>query len=99
MVGQAAVEYALAGKTGLMATIERVSKEPYQSAAGEIALEKVANLERKLPSEWINAEGNFVKEEFIRYARPLIEGEVEIPMLDGLPAYVRLDLSRGNIVL
>ena len=97
MVGRTAVDYALAGKTGLMVTIERASEEPYRSLAGEIELEKVANIARKLPLEWINAEGNFVKEEFIRYARPLIEGEVEIPMADGLPAYVRLDVARGRV--
>jgi len=97
MVGQAAVEYALAGKTGLMATIERISADPYRSFAGEIELEKVANIARKLPLEWINEEGNYITEDFIRYARPLIEGEVEIPMQDGLPAYVRLDMARGRV--
>ena len=97
MVGQAAVEYALAGKTGLMVTIKRVSDEPYHSVCGEIALEKAANIEKKLPSEWISDAGNFVKEEFIRYARPLIEGEVRIPMESGLPAYVRLDMERGRV--
>jgi 6-phosphofructokinase 1 len=97
MVGKAAVDYALAGKTGLMVTIERVCDNPYHSILGEIALEKVANIEKKLPAEWINAEGNFVKEEFIHYARPLIEGEVEMPMENGLPAYVRLDMEHGRV--
>ena len=97
MVGQAAVEYALAGKSGLMVTIERTTDEPYNSAAGEIGLEKVANIERKLPREWINAAGNYVKDNFIRYARPLIEGEVTLPMQNGLPAYARLDFERGRV--
>ena len=99
MAGKAAVNYALAGKTGQMITIERVSDEPYNSAAGEVALEKVANIERKLPLQWINSEGNYVNQAFINYARPLIEGEVSIPMENGLPAYVRLNVEQGRVEL
>jgi 6-phosphofructokinase 1 len=97
MAGQAAVEYALAGKSGLMVTLERVCDEPYRCVPGEIALEKVANIEKKLPLAWINETGDYVTAEFLRYARPLLEGEVEIPMQDGLPAYVRLDAERGRV--
>ncbi|MCL1816338.1 MAG: 6-phosphofructokinase [Clostridiales bacterium] len=96
-VGKAAVEYAIKGHSGLMVSIERISSQPYQSIMGQIPLEKVANIEKKLPLEWINTEGNFVKDDFMRYANPLIEGEVEIPMQNGLPAYVSLDKSRGCI--
>ena len=33
---------------------------------------------------------DFVIEELIRYAAPLIRGEVEVPIENGLPKYVRL---------
>ncbi|MCL1975633.1 MAG: 6-phosphofructokinase [Firmicutes bacterium] len=99
MTGQAAVMYALAGKSRLMVTINRLSQEPYSSAAGEIGLEKTANIERKLPLEWINKKGNYITNEFISYARPLIEGEVDIPIQNGLPDYVKLDMNKGKVML
>jgi hypothetical protein len=51
---------------------------------------EVANAEKPVPREWINERGNFVTEEFIRYVTPLIQGEVEVPIENGLPKYVRL---------
>ena len=96
-VGQQAVRSALAGKSGLMITLERISDDPYQWACGEIPLDKVANIEKRIPLEWINAEHNYVTEDFLRYCRPLVEGEVAIPMVNGLPDYVRLDLSLGRL--
>ncbi|MCR4963773.1 MAG: 6-phosphofructokinase [Firmicutes bacterium] len=97
LAGKTAVEYALAGKSGLMVTFERQSDEPYQIRMGQTSLANVANVEKKIPLDWINAEGNYVTEDFIRYARPLIQGEVQMPMKDGLPDYVRIDLNRGRL--
>ena len=46
--------------------------------------------EKTVPTEWINAEGNFVTEDFINYALPLIKGESEAVYEDGLPRYAKL---------
>ena len=97
MVGKTAVEYALAGKNGLMVTIERKSDLPYSSICGEIELSKVANVEKKLPLSWINEEHNYITDDFIKYARPLIDGVPDLPMKDGLPDYVRLDMNKGRL--
>ena len=97
LVGKTAVRYALADKSGVMVTLDRVSDTPYHCECGEVGLEKVANIEQKIPLSWINQAGNYVLDEFIQYARPLIEGEVAIPMENGLPDYIRLDLKRGHI--
>ncbi|MDO4581053.1 MAG: 6-phosphofructokinase [Bacillota bacterium] len=97
MAGKTAVEYALAGKSGVMVTLQRASDDPYRCVCSEVELDKVANIEQKLPVEWINEQHNYVTDEFIRYARPLIEGEVAIPMKHGLPNYVRLDFSKGRV--
>ena len=94
--GETAVQYALAGKTGVMVTLERQNQSPYRCGCGEIGLDKVANQEKDVPLEWINDQHNFVLPPFIEYARPLIEGEVAMPMRDGLPDYVRLDFSKGR---
>ena len=55
-----------------------------------IPLADVANYEKKVPLEWINAEHNGVTEEFASYALPLIQGEMEIPKEQGLPRFARL---------
>lgn len=98
MVGVQAVNYALADKSGVMVTLERANQNPYQCAYGEIALDRVANQVKKVPRAWINQEGNYVTEEFLDYVRPLIQGEVAVPMKDGLPDYVRLDFSKGHVL-
>jgi 6-phosphofructokinase 1 len=81
-VGKAAVIAALAGETGKMVTLIREPGPVYRSTTGLVELEKVANVERYLPDDFINEEGNFVTEAFIEYARPLIGG--------ALPPYARL---------
>ena len=52
---------------------------------------QLANAEKPVPRDWLNERGNFVTEEFIRYAAPLIQGEVEVPIVNGLPKYIRLN--------
>ena len=95
--GKRAVELAFAGKTGIMVTLFRAPGEEYTCTLGDAPLADVANVEKKVPAAWINAEGNYVTEDFIKYARPLIEGEVAVPMQGGLPAYAEIDKSLGRV--
>ncbi len=99
LVGTNAVKYALADKSGVMVTLERILDNPYSFGLGEVELAKVANIAKKLPLEWINDDHNYVTQEFIKYARPLIEGQLSLPFKNGLPDYVRLDLSKGKVIL
>lgn len=91
MVGSEAVRLAMRGLRGVMITLERKDKPFYMSSAGSVGLEKVANVEKTMPLSMINDERNYVTDEFIRYAQPLIEGEIKIPMDKGLPAFVTLE--------
>jgi ATP-dependent phosphofructokinase / diphosphate-dependent phosphofructokinase len=86
LVGLEAVNLVAREKSGLMVTLDRV-EEDYLCRAGSVELNRVSNVEKKLPREWITESGTFVTNEFLRYARPLIRGEVVIPMVDGLPDY------------
>ncbi|HWR62032.1 MAG TPA: 6-phosphofructokinase [Clostridia bacterium] len=90
MCGQMAVRYAIEGHTGKMVGMVRGKGKDYTCETQLIDLEDVANKEKKIPPEWISAEGNFVKQPYIDYVRPLIEGEVKIRMESGLPRYARL---------
>lgn len=89
-VGKAAVELAIAGKSGVMATIVRQSSEPYQWTVGEAPLEQVANVEKKMPREFISADGFHITDACRAYLSPLIQGEDYPPYRSGLPQYVQL---------
>ncbi len=94
MVGGAAVKAADEGDTGKMVVIDRVSDDPYMSAAGIYDVHRIANNEKLVPREWVNKEGNFVTEDFIDYVKPLIQGDYPPFMVNGLPQH--LVLKKGN---
>lgn len=88
--GRQAVSAAVTdGITDKMVTLIRNPEEPYECRYGLTDLSKVANGEKFFPENWISDDGFFVTEDFISYARPLIQGEASPPMQDGLPNYVR----------
>ena len=90
----AAVKAADEGETGKMPVIERVSDYPYRTSTSVYDIHKIANVEKMVPREWINEKGNGVTEDFIRYARPLIQGEFAPIVVDGLPVHLRLNDGR-----
>ena len=89
-VGRHAVELALAGRNGVMATIVRESDAPYRWRVGEAPLARVANRERKLPRSFIRRDGFGITSAARRYLAPLIVGEDYPPYEDGLPAYAEI---------
>ena len=90
MVGGAAVKAADEGDTGKMVVIDRKSDDPYMSAAGIYDVHRIANNEKLVPREWINKEGNYVTDEFINYIEPLIQGDYQPFMVNGLPQHLVL---------
>lgn len=72
LVGQTAVKEAVNGKSGYMVTLQRENSEKYQCRTSLARLEDIANKVRKVPDEFINAEGNYVTDKFIDYIKPLI---------------------------
>lgn len=84
-LGAKAVEAAIAGETGKMSVIRRLSDVPYETEYGTAPVNLVANFEKKVPRSWISEEGNDVKEELLMYLRPLIQGEVQTKYVNGLP--------------
>jgi 6-phosphofructokinase 1 len=92
--GEAAVRAAVDGKSGFMVKIVRVQNNPYRSATDLHDLKVVANFERLLPRDWLTEDGFLPNEKFIEYARPLIEGEVKVPIEGGLPKFTPLEKSK-----
>jgi ATP-dependent phosphofructokinase / diphosphate-dependent phosphofructokinase len=89
-VGKAAVELALKGKNAVMPVIVRKSSKPYRWSIGEAPLSAIANQEKKVPRDFITADGFGITAACRRYLLPLIGGEAYPPYHNGLPAYVAL---------
>jgi ATP-dependent phosphofructokinase / diphosphate-dependent phosphofructokinase len=89
-VGRAAVELALAGHNAVMPAILRTSNKPYRWKIGVAPLEKIANVEKKLPHDFISADGYGITAKARAYLEPLVKGEDYPPFKGGLPQYVRL---------
>jgi len=99
MAGEAAVEAAIAGETDKMVTLLRGDKEAYSCETGLTPLSEVANSIKKLPREWINEDGTSMNFQFLRYAQPLIQGEIVLPHDGGVPVFARLEKVRVDKVL
>ena len=85
------VQAALKGETGKMVSFIRqeTSEGVYQMRCGLEDVNEICNEEKTVPLSWISQDGSDVTEDFIHYARPLIQGNVELPMgEDGLPVCV-----------
>lgn len=89
-VGKAAVEMAIAGKNAVMPIIVREKSDIYRWSIGEVSLEKVANVEVKMPRDYISEDGFGITERCRQYLSPLIQGEDYPPYHNGLPVYVKL---------
>lgn len=85
--GRFAVKAAIDGETGKMITFIRKSSEPYELEFGTADVNIICNMEKPVPQEWITENGSDIGGEFIAYAKPLVQGNVEVPMKDGLPYF------------
>lgn len=90
VAGGSAVQAALNGESGKMVTFIRLSDDPYKIEISLCDAEQVANVEKKIPMEWIDEKNGFVSKECINYIKPLIIGELTPFMVDGMPMHMSL---------
>ena len=83
-VGKAAVEYASSGENAIMPIIVRKKTRPYSWEIGKVALSKVANIEKKMPGNFISKDGFGITQSCKNYLSPLIQGEAWAPFEDGV---------------
>ncbi len=86
-VGKAAVELALKGRNAVMPAIERTSDKPYKWRIATADLDKVANVEKFMPRDFITKDGFGITDKCRRYLEPLMAGEDYPPYRGGLPRY------------
>jgi 6-phosphofructokinase 1 len=99
LAGQAAVQAAINGQSDKMVTLLRGDADHYTCETGLAPLSDIANGVKKLPREWINEDGTSMNFQFLRYAQPLIQGEVTVPYDNGVPVFARLDKVRVDKTL
>ena len=87
VIGQKAIDTALTNKSGHVMGFKRISNNPYQVDYISSDVRKIANLEQKIPTEWINKDGNNITQKLYDYLFPLIQGEVSVNYQNGIPAY------------
>ena len=85
--GAYGVKAALNGASGKMVAFERLDGDDYQIDYVLKDVNVICNQEKCVPAAWITADGSDVTEDFIRYARPLIQGEVTVPTENGVPKF------------
>ena len=90
-VGGAAALAAFQGHTGEMVAIKRISSSPYQSTTELHPISEVANLEKKVPLEWMNENHTQMTQAFIDYAKPLIQAELSPLYIAGLPHHIYVE--------
>ena len=86
-LGAFAAVSAIRGESGKMSALKRICDDPYQVEIELADLSKIANFEKKVPMEWINEEGNDIKDDLLTYLKPLLQGEVQIPYENGVPRH------------
>ena len=93
-VGGTAVSAAFSGETGKMVILKRVSSDPYICTTDLYDVDKIANVEKKVPPEWITEDGTNVSQDLINYIRPLIQAELSPIMITGQPRHIVVDIDR-----
>jgi 6-phosphofructokinase 1 len=89
--GEAAVEYAMKGMNAVMPVIVRTSDAPYRWKVAPAPLEQLANHEKKLPAQFVRADGYGITPAARRYLAPLLCGEAPPPYRrEGIPDYINL---------
>ena len=88
MIGAFGVKSLLSGSTGVVAGFERVRDYEVKPIINNVS--KVANLEKTVPDSFITENGYDVTEKAIEYLRPLILGEPQIEMENGIPKHIAL---------
>ena len=89
-LGRRAVELAVKGHNAVMPIIVRKANRPYKWELGVANLADVANVEKKMPEDYITEDGFGITRKCRTYLEPLIQGEDYPPYKNGLPQYVRL---------
>ena len=86
-LGSYAVDLAVSGKNAVMTSIKRISDKQYKWKLTTVPLKKVANIEKKMPKNYISSDGYHITKACRKYMAPLIHGEDFPSYENGIPQY------------
>ena len=89
-IGRYAVKTSMSGKTGVMMVFNRISNQPYTIECDYKDVSEIANLEQRIPVDWINKGHNDITKELFDYLYPLIQGEITLTYHHGIPDYINI---------
>lgn len=92
-IGAEGVKCALSGQTGKVMVFRRVCDMPYTIVIDTAEAYEIANNEKKLPKEYINSAGNNIRDCALSYFLPLIQGELNPIMSQGIPKHFAIHES------
>ncbi len=98
-LGKKALEYALEGQTGVMSSIKRVEGSDYAVKYEAVDVQKVANNVKYVPEDFFLDGGYKLSQKGIEYFRPLIQGDVVVPKVNGVPRFSTLSpKTKGRFI-
>ena len=97
--GYTACEAAIAGQTGKMVTLHVQSREPYIVSYELTDVRQIANIEKKMPLDWITPDRTYVTDDFLKYVKPLVIGTLTPYYAAGLPKHMSIKHKRKYMVL
>lgn len=92
-IGAEGVKCALRGETGKVMVFRRVNEMPYTIVIENTSAANIANNEKFLPDEFIVPTGNNITDSALSYFLPLIQGELDIVMEQGIPKHFAIQES------
>ncbi len=92
-IGHVAVKAAIAGETCKFVCVTRVSNDPYKVEMSLIDTKLVANEAKEVPADWFNEKKNNLNEKAAEYILPLIQGNIPLPEKNGMPDFIKLNLT------
>lgn len=93
LIGEMGVKASLRGETGRVAVFKRVSDIPYAVRVETVPAHEIANKEKFFPKKWINEYSNDVTKDAIKYFLPLVQGEINLKMENGIPRHFKIQES------
>lgn len=92
-IGAEGVKCALSGETGKVMVFRRVNEMPYTIVIETTSAANIANNEKFLPDDFITPSGNNISDSALNYFLPLIQGELNVVMEQGIPKHFAIQES------
>lgn len=92
-IGSEGVKCALNGETGKVMVFRRVNEMPYTIVIETTSAANIANNEKFLPDDFITPSGNNICDSALNYFLPLIQGELNTIMEQGIPKHFAIQES------